>query len=204
MQFVENGPDIPDALLQAHEEGRVVFFCGAGISYPAGLPLFKGLVEQVYEQLGTSQTPDEKAAFESWQFDLTLNRLERRYIGGRTAARQAVADKLQPKLDRQGATETHQALLRLARTQGDCFRLVTTNFDRIFDTAADIIGHETTTYSAPLLPTPRNGQWDGLVYLHGRLPGTDGGSRALNDLVLTSSDFGRAYLTERWAARFVK
>jgi len=203
MQFVENGPDIPDALLQAHEEGRVVFFCGAGISYPAGLPLFKGLVEQVYEQLGTSQTPDEKAAFESWQFDLTLNRLERRYIGGRTAARQAVADKLQPKLDRQGATETHQALLRLARTQGDCFRLVTTNFDRIFDTAADIIGHETTTYSAPLLPTPRNGQWDGLVYLHGRLPGTDGGSRALNDLVLTSSDFGRAYLTERWAARFV-
>jgi hypothetical protein len=35
VQFVTNGPDIPDALLQAHEEGRVVFFCGAGISYPA-------------------------------------------------------------------------------------------------------------------------------------------------------------------------
>jgi len=33
MQFVGHGPDIPDALLQAHEEGRVVFFCGAGISY---------------------------------------------------------------------------------------------------------------------------------------------------------------------------
>jgi len=32
MQFVTNGPDIPDALLQAHEEGRVVFFYGAGIS----------------------------------------------------------------------------------------------------------------------------------------------------------------------------
>jgi hypothetical protein len=30
MQFVANGPDIPDELLQAHEEGRVVFFCGAG------------------------------------------------------------------------------------------------------------------------------------------------------------------------------
>lgn len=45
MQFITNGPDIPDELLQAHEEGRVVFFCGAGISYPAGLPGFKGLVE---------------------------------------------------------------------------------------------------------------------------------------------------------------
>ena len=43
MQFVTNGPDIPDALLQAHEEGRVVFFCGAGISAPAGLPLFQKL-----------------------------------------------------------------------------------------------------------------------------------------------------------------
>ncbi|MCC6916066.1 hypothetical protein, partial [Nitrosomonas sp.] len=27
MQFVTHDPDIPDALLQAHEEGRVVFFC---------------------------------------------------------------------------------------------------------------------------------------------------------------------------------
>jgi len=29
MQFVANGPDIPETLLQDHEEGRVVFFCGA-------------------------------------------------------------------------------------------------------------------------------------------------------------------------------
>ena len=41
MQFIAKGPDIPDALLQAHEEGRVVFFCGAGISYPADLPGFQ-------------------------------------------------------------------------------------------------------------------------------------------------------------------
>jgi hypothetical protein len=31
MQFVRHGPDIPERLLQAHEDGRVVFFCGAGI-----------------------------------------------------------------------------------------------------------------------------------------------------------------------------
>ena len=55
MQFVANGPDIPDALLQAHEEGRVVFFCGAGISYPAGLPGFKGLVKEIYRLIGTSE-----------------------------------------------------------------------------------------------------------------------------------------------------
>ena len=42
MQFVKGGPDIPERLVQAHEAGRVVFFCGAGISYPAHLPWFKG------------------------------------------------------------------------------------------------------------------------------------------------------------------
>lgn len=30
MQWVD-GPDIPERLLQAHEDGRVVFFCVAGI-----------------------------------------------------------------------------------------------------------------------------------------------------------------------------
>ena len=42
MQFVKGGPDIPEQLLQAHEDGQIVFFCGAGISYPAGLPRIPG------------------------------------------------------------------------------------------------------------------------------------------------------------------
>ena len=46
MQFVRHGPDLPERLLQAHEDGRVVFFCGAGISYPARLPNFAGLVKK--------------------------------------------------------------------------------------------------------------------------------------------------------------
>lgn len=78
MQFVTNGPDIPDALLQAHEEGRVVFFCGAGISYPAGLPGFKGLVEEIYRLNGTTPSDSEREAFERGQFDATLDLLERR------------------------------------------------------------------------------------------------------------------------------
>ena len=75
MQFVTNGPNIPDALLQAHEEGRVVFFCGAGVSYPAGLPGFKGLVEQIYQLNGTLLTDIEREAFNRGQFDATLDLL---------------------------------------------------------------------------------------------------------------------------------
>ncbi|EOV0937745.1 anti-phage defense-associated sirtuin Dsr1 [Pseudomonas aeruginosa] len=202
MQFVANGPDIPDELLQAHEEGRVVFFCGAGISYPAGLPGFKGLVEQIYQLTGTTLSAIEQEAFGRGQFDATLDLLERRLPGQRLAVRQALAQVLKPKLRRQGATETHAALLRIARSREGALRLVTTNFDRVFDTAAKRTGQVFQAYSAPMLPIPKNSRWNGLVYLHGLLP-KKADDTALNRLVMTSGDFGLAYLTERWAARFV-
>lgn len=202
MQFVTHGPDIPDALLQAHEEGRVVFFCGAGISYPAGLPGFEGLVEQIYQFNGTTLSDIEREPFERGQFDATLDLLERRLPGQRIAVRRALAQALKPKLRRKGAIDTQAALLRLARSRDGALRLVTTNFDRIFHVAAKRTGQVFQAYAAPMLPIPKNSRWDGLVYLHGLLPEkTD--DTALNRLVVTSGDFGLAYLTERWAARFV-
>ena len=202
MQFITHGPDIPDALLQAHEEGRVVFFCGAGISYPAGLPGFKGLVEQIYRLNGTAPSDIEREAFERGQFDATLDLLERRLPGQRLAVRRELAKALKPNLRRRGATDTQAALLRLARSREGALRLVTTNFDRVFHTAAKRTGQEFQAYAAPMLPIPKNSRWNGLVYLHGLLPDkTD--DTALNRLVVTSGDFGLAYLTERWAARFV-
>jgi hypothetical protein len=202
VQFVSNGPDIPDALLQAHEEGRVVFFCGAGISYPAGLPGFKGLVEQIYLLNGTTLSDIERDAFERGQFDATLDLLERRLPGQRLAVRSKLAQALKPKLRRKGATDTQAALLRLARSREGALRLVTTNFDRIFHVAAKRTGQAFQAYAAPMLPIPKNSRWDGLVYLHGLLTETVDDT-ALNRLVVTSGDFGLAYLTERWAARFV-
>ncbi len=202
MQFVANGPDIPDALLQAHEEGRVVFFCGAGISYPAGLPSFKGLVDKIYSLLGTTFKPIERVAYSRKQFDATLDLLERRIPGQRFALRKELEKALQPKLKGKGATDTHKALLQLARNREGVLRLVTTNFDRIFERVADLSKLSVNSYAAPMLPIPKNSRWNGLVYLHGLLPESADESE-LNRLVLTSGDFGLAYLTERWAARFV-
>lgn len=202
VQFITNGPDIPDALLQAHEEGRVVFFCGAGVSYPAGLPGFKGLVEQIYRLNGTAPSDIERAAMERGQYDATLDLLERRLPGRRLAVRRALAQALKPNLRRAGAVDTQAALLRLGRSREGTLRLVTTNFDRLFHTAARRTGQSFQTYAAPMLPLPKNSRWDGLVYLHGLLP-EKADETALNRLVVTSGDFGLAYLTERWAARFV-
>ncbi|RFS77888.1 hypothetical protein D0U00_17185 [Leclercia adecarboxylata] len=202
MQFITNGPDIPESLLLAHEEGRVVFFCGAGISYPACLPGFKGLVEQIYQLIGTSYTDIEKAAFERGQYDATLDLLERRLPGQRLTVRKALVSALKPKLRRKGAVDTQAALLHLARSRDGALRLVTTNFDRIFHVAAKRTGQKFQEYSSPMLPIPKNSRWDGLVFLHGLIP-EKVDDTFLNRLVVTSGDFGLAYLTERWAARFV-
>lgn len=202
MQFITNGPDVPDSLLQAHEEGRVVFFCGAGVSYPAGLPGFKGLVETIYRLNGTEFSDIEREAFGRGQFDATLDLLERRLPGQRIAVRRALAQALKPKLRRKGAIDTQAALLQLARSREGALRLVTTNFDRVFQIAAKRTGQAFQPYAAPMLPIPKNSRWNGLVYLHGLLSEKPDDT-VLNRLVVTSGDFGLAYLTERWAARFV-
>lgn len=200
MQFIANGPDVPNPLLQAHEDGQVVFFCGAGISYPAGLPGFGGLVAEIYKILGATKTKPEEDTFENGKYDVTLNLLEERITGGRTAVRRALQSTLQPKLRRKGAKETHSALLELAKTNENKMHLVTTNFDLIFEKL--LRKSNTKRFQAPLLPVPHKSRWDGLVYLHGLLP-EDDNEAALDQLVASSSDFGRAYLTERWASRFI-
>ena len=53
MRFLAGGPSIPEELLIARDEGRVVFFCGAGVSRArAGLSDFFGLAQRVIETLG--------------------------------------------------------------------------------------------------------------------------------------------------------
>lgn len=202
MQLIQNGPDIPNELLQAHEEGKVVFFCGAGISYPSGLPGFKGLVDAIYKKIGTKPSSIESKALDREQYDVVLDLLERRLPGQRSGMRPALAQALKPNLRRNGATDTHTALLELACNRKDELRLVTTNFDRIFQAVAKKSQKNFNVYVAPMLPIPKNSRWNGVVYLHGLLPEKKN-DVALNHLVVTSGDFGLAYLIERWAARFV-
>lgn len=202
MQFIKSGPDIPELLIQEHEEGRVVFFCGAGISYPAGLPGFKGLVDGIYDRLGTRRDAIEEQAYTKSQYDATIDLLERRVPGQRIAVRTALMEVLKPKFRRKGAADTHAALLQLAKGRDSSVRLVTTNFDRIFHRLMARAKPAIAAFPAPLLPVPKNSRWNGVVYLHGLLPEVPDES-ALNRLVLSSGDFGLAYLTERWAARFV-
>lgn len=201
MQFVRHGPDIPERLLQAHEDGRVVFFCGAGISYPARLPGFSGLVKKLYQALSVIPNLAQQSAIKAGQFDTAIGLLEGDVVGGREKVRSELAAILTPNLTVPNATATHEALLTLAKNREGRTRLITTNFDRLFEEVRIAKSLSFPNFKAPLLPVPKT-RWDGLVYLHGLLPVTVT-ARDLDRLVVSSGDFGLAYLTERWASRFV-
>jgi SIR2-like protein len=202
MRFIKNGPDVPERLLQIHEEGRVVFFCGAGISYPAGLPSFEGLARRLYDNLGMTPDSVQQAALNAHQYDTAIALLEDRHVGGRAAVRRELAAILTPADTSRKATRTQEALLTLGRRRDGKLRLVTTNFDRLFQAVIKRKRLKVNTCYAPLLPVPKN-RWDGLVYLHGRLLSLTPSDSELDCLVVSSGDFGLAYLTERWASRFV-
>lgn len=198
MQFVRHGPDIPERLLQAHEDGRVVFFCGAGISYPAGLPGFGELVERLHALVGEPPDSVEEDLIAKRQFDAAIGRYEQRIQGGRKSVRQRLPTALKPNLGLSRALTTHYALLELGRSRNG-LRLVTTNFDTLFEHATRHFGVANfTLHPEP----PARANWNGLVYLHGRMP-SEPSDDELERLVLSDGDFGQAYLTQGWAARFV-
>jgi hypothetical protein len=75
-------------------------------------------------------------------------------------------------------------------------RIVTTNYDLHLSTVLSKRGIQVEGYMAPALPM--GDDFSGIVYLHGSL------QRELKRLVVTDSDFGRAYLRDAWAARFLE
>ena len=182
----------------------VVFFCGAGISAGRGsdLPRFADLVQHVYNANHMEPDAVEREALDCDEphldrrrakFDKALGLLERESRLGPQALRGTVIERLSQKPT--GPLHVHEALIDLSRNQQGV-RLITTNFDgRFVEAGLD----EQLVDTAPKLPVPKRHNWSTLVHLHGRIVPDDDGS----NLVLTAADFGRAYLTEQWAARFV-
>ena len=91
-------------------------------------------------------------------------------------------------------TKLHHNLLRLFPDEAS-LRLVTTNFDTLFEEESKNVFHsQPDVYTAPALPL--GSSFCGIVHIHGAVNNP-------SDMVLTDADFGRAYLTEGWARRFL-
>jgi hypothetical protein len=127
LRFRENGPAIPDELLVARDAGRVLFFCGAGVSTAkARLPGFLGLADKVLNQL--KALPDSPAR----QLMKVVGELQKHKIpglGGIVPAdrifgllerefdhkdfEKAVGGALKPQLD--ASLDAHRILLALSK-----------------------------------------------------------------------------------------
>jgi hypothetical protein len=162
----------------------LVLFVGAGVSVnePSSLPLYDGLAQRIATTLGaeydTALTPD-------------------RFLGQLASTHPHVKDQVRAIT---GSSQSlpnanHVAIARLVAAANA--PIVTTNYDLHIQTAAASSGLQLgEMYSAPALPLGR--ELRGLVYLHGAA------SRPASELVVTDDDFGRAYLTDGWARRFVQ
>jgi hypothetical protein len=210
MRFVANGPSIPDDLLVARDEGRVVFICGAGVSQArAHLPDFHQLTRHVIKKLGvTPQDPARKLLDVSEELDkhtgvagiISADRvfglLERDFSV--RDIEQAVASALKPPV--KVNLSAHRIMLDLAKLPDGRARLITTNFDLLFE-ACD---SKLQCCRPPRLPDPmRDEEFEGIIHLHGRVDRKYQNAEG-DGFVLSSAGFGRAYLAEGWATSFIR
>lgn len=198
MQLVPKGPQIPESLVDIIFEDKAVFFCGAGVSVNAGLPNFREFTEKISNEINADNDLFIKEEICHSRYDRAFQIFSTKYDNSKVFSAIQASLKLSDKADVSG----HEAILRLANQRNsNNYRIVTTNFDEAFQTALSNIssGDFSIPDVAPKLPPVRENWWS-IVYLHGRLSGCQN----LDDLVLTSSSFGRAYLTEGWAASFIR
>ena len=174
--------NFPGALLNALRDGELVVFAGAGVSMgePACLPSFKNLANMIAAGTGQALQSGE-------EIDRFLGRLQHEGVNVHKRAEEVLSrDDLE-------STELHRNLLRLY-PDGEKVRVVTTNFDLLFERAAEnLFGNVPEVFRAPALPLVR--QFNGIVHLHG--------VSTPSEMVITDESFGRAYMTEGWAARFL-
>lgn len=207
MRFIENGSDIPDDLIRTVSDGDAVFLCGAGASMRlADMPSFQTLTDRIYAELGESyeNEPAERIAYERNEFDRALRSLEKRTLFPKSPSRVRAATAQILAARTVVNTADHLALLQLSRDHDGRPRLLTTNFDTLFERAARDGGLvDAPSHAGKALPSPGSDNDFGVMHLHGRLPDSEL-SLAHTDLVLTSADFGDAYLRDGWASRYIE
>ncbi len=219
MRFKADGPAIPDILLEERDAGKVVFLCGAGVSIRAGLPDFVGLTRHVIDEVDPPQDSEIRRAFDPWiDGDSTVPENMRPGLDhlfrllNRDYGRQRVAKIVWARLAKVDSTCTreHDIVARISANADRHPQVVTTNFDRLFESTlafdrlfeSTLAPQATLIHQPPMYPDLRHGvPATGITYLHGRLAVTESGP---HDYILSSADLGRAYLAQGWATAFIQ
>ena len=128
--------------------------------------------------------------------DQVFNLLHQEY--GKDAVNKLVTERLQVDAACQSAEDHHNLIKRISSSPNGVPQIVTTNFDRLFE-AGDA---PPRFHVPPDFPDLAFGtSIEGITYLHGRLVEAEAPQPLY---VLSSADFGRAYLSEAWATNFIR
>lgn len=202
IRFSKKGPYFPRPLIDSLIDREVVFLCGAGISSPQ-MPDFRNLVKCVYKQLKIDPKPEEQTACQNGHFEEALESIRGRLTGSDELTH-AVSDLL--KVRENPYIKNHRTLLRLSRDHNNRICIVTTNFDTLLERAmAEIIGDKLvkkSSFAGQELPMPGDSFFSGIIHIHGRLADEKLRLEA-SQLVLTSADYGDAYMRSGWILRFL-
>lgn len=202
LSFSEDGPDFPGDFVDSLLAGDVIFLCGTGVSAPQ-MPNFRQLVEDTYSKIGVDMTDSERHSFSQGRFEEVLGSLSRQLsdpdrVTATVSNLLAVPDD--PELDQ------HRTILRLSRDLDNRISVVTTNFDTLLERAAvkEFTNDEIAniSFAGQSIPAPGSAAFSGIIHIHGRLA-----DRALElestPLVLSSADYGDAYMRSGWVSRFL-
>lgn len=184
--YITGKVDLPQAVLDAHEAGRLVLFVGAGVSVdpPTNLPLFPELAKRVADEFPRYASVVDLTK----DPDRLLGELARVGVPVHHVVAEIINDpESQPNAN-------HHALVRIAAARPG-LRIVTTNFDDHLASAASSNTMAFDQYVSPALPL--GASFTGLVHLHGSA------SKRPHEMILTDQDFGTAYLADAWATRFL-
>jgi len=203
LRFSETGPGFPFELVDAIQDGKVVFLCGAGISAPM-LPGFLDLVTNCFERLNVESTLAEKVALKAGRYEEVLGSLERRLVEPALFTQtisQELAVPAKPNLS------NHTIILRLSRDLNNRPCVVTTNFDVLLERAyfkksKSKVETRTQSLAGQEIPRPGTAEFGGIIHLHGRLADAQLGL-SQTPLIVTSSEYGDAYMRSGWASRFL-
>lgn len=177
-----NTIDFPNEIVDSIKEGKLVVFAGAGASVdsPTSLPDFEKLTLKIAE--GTGYIRNKNVPFEVF-----LGGLKAKGINVNEEAAEILASSSLKH------NKLHEAIVNLFPDK-DNIKIVTTNYDLMFESVVDSKDYKVPVYSAPALPLGNDVH--GIVHIHGDVNSSD-------YMVVTDDDFGKAYLTEGYTSKFL-
>jgi hypothetical protein len=169
----QRGFDLAGELATHAQNGKLVLFLGAGASIGAGLPDWRALIEELGQE---RLNDDNRARFDRLSVLDQATLLERWYKSDATVpGRRPIADWIDKRFRTRWVSLVHQLLAALPVDE-----VVTTNYDKLFETASEAADRPVSVL--PRAPKPGARRW--LLKMHGCVDYPE-------DIVLTREDYLR-------------